>query len=285
MPRDAEREAIIRAAREAGVDPAYALAVAQRESNFNPNAHSSSTIEGLFQMQGGHRAKFGVGDSKDPYTQAKGWMGFQKEVRKEMAGPLGRDPTDAEAYLGHHFGGVRAGRMLKMDPNTPVEAVFTPREMAENPHFAKAGTVGNLNTTIVADIEKKAAAHGGQEYKADFSDGASPAGFENAAAVPPAASATGQQIAAAAAMPAAAAGPNSFKGLPNMESAPVEHIPQRPPPAALSQVGNVVPPVPMMPTTPPPAPGVPDPMAIMLGSPPQPQQDPRRLGMFGGIPV
>lgn len=153
---DAVKAAITKAAIEGGVDPKYALAIAERESNFNPLAKSSKTISGVFQMQGGHRTNYGAGNSADPGAQTKAWTGFIKDVKGEMAGVLGRQPTDAEAYLGHHFGGVRAGKMMKMDPNTPVDTVFTPNEMAANPHFAKAGTVGNLNRTVVADIERRA---------------------------------------------------------------------------------------------------------------------------------
>lgn len=164
MPRDttAQREAIVRAAQEVGFDPSLALAIAERESRFNPSARNSSTIRGLYQMRGDHRMRHGIGDSDDPGVQTKGWVPFFRQVQKEMAGPLGRDPTGAEGYLGHHFGGVRAGRMMKMDPSTPVDAVFTPREMAENPHFAKAGTVGALNSSILADIQKRQAKFGGQ---------------------------------------------------------------------------------------------------------------------------
>jgi hypothetical protein len=156
------QQAIIEAAQEAGIDPSLALAIAERESSFNPTARASKTIRGLYQMRGDHRARYGIGDSDDPHEQTKAWAGFFRDVKREMAGPLGRDPTDAEGYLGHHFGGVRAGRMLKMDPNTPVDAVFTPREMAENPHFAKAGTVGALNSSILTDIGKRQAKFGGQ---------------------------------------------------------------------------------------------------------------------------
>jgi hypothetical protein len=159
--KEAIRSAIIQAAEEVGMDPATALAIAERESSFNPNAHSSSTIHGLFQMQGGHRARYGIGNSNDPAVQTKGWVPFFRNVQKEMAGPLGRDPTDAEGYLGHHFGGVRAGRMLRMDPSTPVQSVFTQREMAENPHFARAGTVGRLNSSILDDIQRRQAKFGG----------------------------------------------------------------------------------------------------------------------------
>lgn len=168
MARDTEREAIIRAAREVGMEPALALAIAERESNFNPQARSSKTIRGMFQMRGDLRAKHGVGDSDDPYEQTKGWSTFFQGVQKEMAGGLGRDVTGAEGYLGHHFGSKRAARMLKMDPNTTVDQVFTPYEMSINPHFAKAGTVGALNSSILADIDKRQAKFGGAGAPIDF---------------------------------------------------------------------------------------------------------------------
>lgn len=157
----ATRAAIIRAAQEDGIDLAYALAVAERESSFNPNAHSSKTIHGIYQMRGDLRGKYGVGDSADPYEQAKGWNRFIPDVKRDMSSVLGRDATDQESYLGHHFGARRAARMLKMDPSTPVDAVFTPQEMGENPHFARAGTVGNLNGSVMADIGKRMARFGG----------------------------------------------------------------------------------------------------------------------------
>jgi hypothetical protein len=156
----AQRQAIIDAAREEGIDPAIALAIAERESNFNPRARNSKTIRGMFQMRGDHRRNYGIGDSDDPYEQTKGWASFYKDVKKEMGSALGRDPTDAEGYLGHHFGGVRAGRMMRMAPDTPVSHVFTPREMDENPHFSRAGTVGRLNSSILADMQKRSAKFG-----------------------------------------------------------------------------------------------------------------------------
>lgn len=155
--------AIIRAANEEGVDPSFALAVAERESNGDPNAHSSQTIHGIYQMTQGLRRQYGSGDSGDPYTQAKAWMPFIKDVKGDMGRVLGREPTDAETYAGHHFGSVRAARMMKMDPNTPVDEVFTPNEMAQNPHFARAGTVGNLNASVTSDITRRQAKFGGAE--------------------------------------------------------------------------------------------------------------------------
>lgn len=153
--------AVVQAAKEAGVDPAYALAIAERESNFNPQAKSSKTIRGLYQMKGDLRQKYGVGDSQEPIDQARGWMKSLPDIKSDMKSVLGRDPTDQEAYLGHHYGAKRAARTLTMDPSTPVDAIFTPQEMAANPHFARAGTIGNLNGSVMGDVDKRMAKFGG----------------------------------------------------------------------------------------------------------------------------
>jgi Transglycosylase SLT domain len=159
-------DAIRRAAAEEGIDPNYAMAVAQRESNFNPNAHASKTIHGVFQMTGGLRDKWGAGDSSDPYLQSKAWMRYMKgEVAPAMRNTMGRDPTYAELYLGHHFGPGRAARMASgaYDPSTPVDEIFTPYERSLNPHFDKAGTSGNLVASITNDIGRRTAKFAGGE--------------------------------------------------------------------------------------------------------------------------
>lgn len=161
-PAPETRAAIERAAREEGIDPAFALAVADRESGFDPRARNSKTIRGMYQMMGSLRQKYGVGDSDDPYTQAKGWARFIKDARSETEQRLGRPITDSESYLSHHFGAARAARTLKMDPSMPNEAVFTPQEMSLNPHFARAGTIGNLNASVMGDIDKRTKRFGGQ---------------------------------------------------------------------------------------------------------------------------
>jgi hypothetical protein len=158
---DTVQQAIINAARARGENPAYALAVAQRESDFNPQARSSKTIYGIYQMRGDLRSKYGSGDSSDPAEQANGWFNSLADIRSQMRAVLGRDPTDEEVYLGHHYGATRAARTLKMAPDTPVSAVFTPQEMSINPHFARAGTIGNLNASVMGDIDKRMARFGG----------------------------------------------------------------------------------------------------------------------------
>lgn len=153
--------AIVKAAQEEGIDPATALAWASRESSFNPTARASKSIYGLYQMSGALRRQYGIGDTADPYEQTKGFARYYRGLKKEMAGTLGRDPTDTEAYLGHHFGGVRGARTLGMNPNTPVSAVFTPYERSLNPHFDRAGTIGNLTGSINKDIDRRYAKFGG----------------------------------------------------------------------------------------------------------------------------
>lgn len=163
-PRQAPAEiraAIVQAAKEAGQNPAYALAVADRESSFNPTAHASKSIFGLFQMSGDLRKRYGVGDSTDPLTQARGFMAFTGDLKNQMADRMGREPTDAETYMGHHFGGGRAARMISSgDPNTLVGDIFTPNELAQNPHIGRAGTAGALSRSITSDMARRLERHG-----------------------------------------------------------------------------------------------------------------------------
>lgn len=98
-------------------------------------------------------------------------MKFIKATKAQTAASLGRDPTDPELYLSHHFGGVRAARMMKMDPATPVDQVFTRQERRLNPHFDKAGTVGALNSSVLADIDKRQAKFGAAP---DYSEAGAP---------------------------------------------------------------------------------------------------------------
>lgn len=153
--------AIVRAAQEEGIDPATALAWASRESSLNPGARASKSMHGLYQMSGTLRRQYGIGDTTDPEAQTRGFARYYRDLKKEMAGTLGRDPTDTEAYLGHHFGGRRGARTIGMDPNTPVSQVFTPYERAQNPHFDRAGTIGRLTGSIMPDIDRRYAKFGG----------------------------------------------------------------------------------------------------------------------------
>lgn len=169
------QDAIRRIAAETGEDPATLLAYADRESAFNPAARSSKTIKGLFQMRGDLRRKYGIGDSEDPEAQARGYVPFLHDTREEMARVMGRQPSDAEAYLGHHYGATRAARTLGMAPDTPVDQVFSNEERSLNPHFDKAGTIGALNSSITSDIESRRQKFGAEGLDFSGAVGAAPA--------------------------------------------------------------------------------------------------------------
>src|SRR5581483_4500551 len=138
---------------------------AERESSFNPAAHNSSTILGLYQMSGALRNQYGAGNSLDPYTQARSWGDFMNDTRAQMAARLGRQPSDSELYLAHYFGEGRAARMAsgEIPPDASVRDVFTPREIAENPEIARAGTVGGLVNKVGGDIDRRVAKWGGDQ--------------------------------------------------------------------------------------------------------------------------
>lgn len=157
------QDAIVGAANQAGIDPAFALAVAQRESSGNPNARASRTMYGLFQMSGANRAQYG-GSSEDPKDQAQAGMRFYADTRKDLANRLGRNPTNQELYLGGYFGPARAARMIsgQIAPSTDVRDVFTPQELEANPNIAKAGTVGGLTSSVESDIGQREAAFSGK---------------------------------------------------------------------------------------------------------------------------
>ena len=161
------RDTIARVAQEEGIDPAYALAVAERESSFNPNAHASKTIYGLFQMNGGERAKYGAGNSADPETQTRAFAGYTRDLRAEMTQQLGRAPTDQEAYLGHFWGGPRASRVINgSQAGLAPSDVFTRQELAENPELARGSSAGGLASNIMGDISRRQAKFGGGDGQA-----------------------------------------------------------------------------------------------------------------------
>lgn len=155
---------ITQIAKEEGIDPAYALATADRESGGDPTAHASRTIYGLFQMSSPLRQTYGAGDSSDAGIQTRAFAGFTKGLQGDLKARLGRDPTGPETYVAHYFGPGRAARLIsgQIPPSTDVRDVFTPQELAGNPEFARAGTVGALMSSIEADIGRREAKFAGQ---------------------------------------------------------------------------------------------------------------------------
>jgi hypothetical protein len=177
-------------AQQYGLDPAYADAVASRESSFNPNAHASKSIYGLFQMSGPLRAKYGVPLGADVATQVRGFAAFTNDLKQEMTTALGREPTNSELYLGHYWGPQRAAGVISGHyADMPARDVFTPQELAANPNLDPDKPVGEIAQGITADIGKRSARYGGQ----GGTEVADLTGYGTADEAPPAAAADVKQ--------------------------------------------------------------------------------------------
>jgi soluble lytic murein transglycosylase-like protein len=81
--------AIVRqAALAQGVDPALALAVADQESGFNPQATSSAGARGLMQLMPATAAALGVGDTYDPVENAEGGTRYLHDLIERFRGDV-----------------------------------------------------------------------------------------------------------------------------------------------------------------------------------------------------
>jgi hypothetical protein len=75
ISKAAIRQSIVDAATAAGLDPAIALAIAQRESGFDPNAKSNKGAIGLFQLMPDTAKGLGV-DPNDPNQNIRGGISY-----------------------------------------------------------------------------------------------------------------------------------------------------------------------------------------------------------------
>jgi hypothetical protein len=82
------RELIYEAAREQGVHPELAYAVAAVESSFDPQARSVKGAEGLMQLMPDTAARFGVSDPFDPADNVRGGVRFLKYLLDMFDGNL-----------------------------------------------------------------------------------------------------------------------------------------------------------------------------------------------------
>jgi hypothetical protein len=150
-------EIILRAAAATGADPVYLMALADKESGFSADAKArSSSAEGMFQfidttwlkmikaygdkyglvaeaaaisMQGGEPA---VADPamrrsilalrRDPYLSALMAGELARKNGTILAGLIGRQPTEAEAYLAHFFGIDHAEDFVALLQDKPGKA-------------------------------------------------------------------------------------------------------------------------------------------------------------------
>jgi hypothetical protein len=163
-------ETVVRAAQVTGVDPAYLLALADKESSLLPDSKArTSSAEGLFQFIEGtwlevlrrYGPKHGyaaeaeairvvqgrpvVSDSnererildlrRDPYLSALMAGEMINTHRQILAGKVARDPSFAELYMAHFLGVNGASRFVALLSDTPEK-----RASEAFPRAAKANS-------------------------------------------------------------------------------------------------------------------------------------------------
>lgn len=164
------RDNITAAASAFNIEPGLLLAIARKESGFNPNAENSrSSAKGLFQFVDGtwesmkvrYGKALGMPDDaspKDPRWASVMAAAMITENKSVMERGLGRSITNGEIYLGQFLGAGGATSMIKikdMTPDAPAAVVFGEAAVA-NPSifFDKEGNarsvtqVYNLMTQI-----------------------------------------------------------------------------------------------------------------------------------------
>ena len=121
MATKEEMKAIIeKAANDTGVDPVLLKSIAQIESQFNPNAISSTGATGLFQFTRGTARDYGLVNRKDPVANAYA----AAKLLKDNARSLGLTPTVDNANLLYmaHQQGVKGVRAMIANPNAKAES-------------------------------------------------------------------------------------------------------------------------------------------------------------------
>jgi len=189
-------EAVVRAAQATQVDPAYMMALADKESSLLPdNKARTSSAEGLFQfVEGtwlevlrrfGPQHGFGaeaeairlvggrpavadarereriLGLRRDPYLSALMAGEMIRTHRETLAGKVARDPSFAELYMAHFLGVQGASRfvaLLSAEPGKSARTAFPRAAKANRPLFFAAQPAARPKGKVAAKATGKAAA-------------------------------------------------------------------------------------------------------------------------------
>ena len=135
--------AIKRASDMTGVDYGYLMAMAEKESGFNPNAKSTtSSASGLFQFTDStwnsviaKYPQYGVGpnDRMDPEKNALMAAVLTKENTKSLQTYGISNPSSSDLYLAHFAGPSTAAKLLKAPPGTPAVDIVGQKVANANP--------------------------------------------------------------------------------------------------------------------------------------------------------
>lgn len=147
MSQQREIEALItRQAQAAGINPAVAISIAQRESSLNPNAKNKrSSAYGLFQLTDARRRELGipVGAPMTVEEQVDAGIRSLVQSRDYLERRLDREPQAHELYAAHFSGPSGSLRVLKADPDKPIRELLSRPAIRANPKI-KDLTAGQL---------------------------------------------------------------------------------------------------------------------------------------------
>ena len=179
-------ETVVRAAQVTGVDPAYMMALADKESSLLPDSKArTSSAQGLFQFLEGtwlevlrrYGPKHGYGAEaaairrvqgrpvvadprqreailslrRDPYLSALMAGEMINTHRETLSGKVARDPSFAELYMAHFLGVQGASRFVALLSDKPGQSA-----PAAFPRAAKANRALFFNKQEAARAKAKA---------------------------------------------------------------------------------------------------------------------------------
>jgi Transglycosylase SLT domain len=185
-------ETVERAAKVAGLDPAYVMALADKESGFDPDVRAkTSSAVGLFQfleatwlhVLSEHAAKHGYHEvaaaitvtggrpsvapeardwvldlRRDPYLSALMACEMAKDASERLAKVTNGELQDADLYLAHLLGTGGAARMLKLvetKPSQKAHAAFPQAAKANRSLFAAKGSKKKKKAMTVAELRAR----------------------------------------------------------------------------------------------------------------------------------
>ncbi len=157
MPNKTIADLILNAARTVGIDPGIAMATAQAESNFDPNARAgTSSAGGLFQFTNATWAamvqkygkQFGIGLNDKMSAKANAIMGalFIRDNQRYLM-QHGVAPNAGNTYMAHFLGAGTAVDFIKdmyRNPNANAAALFPAQARANKSIFYQGGMPQSL---------------------------------------------------------------------------------------------------------------------------------------------
>ncbi|MFD0933718.1 transglycosylase SLT domain-containing protein, partial [Methylobacterium trifolii] len=179
-------DTILKASDEAGVDPVYMMALADKESSFSTDVKAAtSSAQGLFQfvtatwleMIRDYGARYGLSEEaasvkgrggaitvtgggmrervlalrNDPYVSALMAAELVKRDRGRIEARVGRALTTTELYFAHFLGTSSAGRFLSLSGETPgkvAAAEFRAAARANRSLFTEKAGKGRRSLTV-----------------------------------------------------------------------------------------------------------------------------------------